>query len=207
MNNAPNQIATLDRGLNKLGEYWHSGQLKYGQFASFNGGDRIFLGGVNNGYHSATLITFDPTKIGGTTDLSLDLPYRAPLFSIFATGSRSHLSPLGPGTETCQVLFERTCVAKAKPHAEPYNRVIDLKVTEDRIIVRVAEGEREDTAATVVYEMDRHLNLIEAAPNTKFRQRHLELEREGLLDHAFSPQELKPLIHVLPGCEFVVQAK
>lgn len=81
--------------------------------------------------------------------------------------------------------------------------MIDLNVTDDRIIVRVAEGEREATPENVVYEMDRHLNLIEADPNTKFRQRHFELERAGLLDHAFSMQELKPLIHVLPGCEFV----
>ena len=67
----------------------------------------------------------------------------------------------------------------------------------------VAEGEKEESRIRVVYEMDRHLNLVEAAATTEFRHPHMELERAGLLDHAFSPQELKPLIHVLPGCEFV----
>jgi hypothetical protein len=51
--------------------------------------------------------------------------------------------------------------------------------------------------------MDRHLNLVLAFPNAKCQQRHLELERARLLDHAFSMDELKPLIHVLPGAEFV----
>ncbi len=203
LNEAPDQVAVLDSSLKRTGEYWHAGQLRYGQFARYKGHDRIFLAGVNNGYHSATLVAFDPNNVKGTTDLNAALPDRAPLFSILATGTRGHLSPLSVGTETCRVLFERTCLAKAKPYREPYNRVIDLNVTDDRIIVRVAEGEREATPENVVYEMDRHLNLIEADPNTKFRQRHFELERAGLLDHAFSMQELKPLIHVLPGCEFV----
>ena len=207
MNQAPNQIAVLDSRLNKVSEYWHAGELKYGQFATYEGRDRIFFAGVNNGYHSATLVVFDPANINGTTDLSVGLPDRTPLFAILAAGTKAHLSRLGAGTETCRVIFERTCVARAKPYWEPYNRAINLKVTEDRIIVTVAEGESEETPATVVYEMDRHLNLIEAAPNTRFRQRHFELEKAGLLDHAFSLQELKPLIHVLPGCEFVQTAQ
>jgi len=206
-NYAPNQIAVLDSDFKEISEYWHTGHLKFGQFAQYNGQDRIFLGGVNNGYRSATLIAFDPNNIKGTSDLSADLPDRVPGFAVLGKGSRGHLSPLGAGTETCRVFFERTCVAKAKPYREPYNRVIGFTVNEDRIFVTVAEGEREDTPATVSYEMDRHLNLVEALPNTKFRQRHMELERAGLLDHSFSPQELKPLIHVLPGCEFVEKRK
>jgi DNA-binding winged helix-turn-helix (wHTH) protein len=206
MGQAPDQIAVLDGGFKKIGEYWHSGVLKYGQFARWNGHDRIFLGGVNNGYRSATLVAFDPNNVRGGTDLSLSLPDRMPVFTILATGTKSRLSPPGLGTETCRVLFQRTCVAKTKPHWEPYNRLIGLTVTEDRITVRVAEGEKEEMPETVVYELDRHLNLIEAAPTTQFRQRHFELERAGLLDHPFSIQEFKPLIRVLPGCEFVENA-
>jgi len=69
-NYAPNQIAVLDSDLKKISEYWHTGHLRYGQFAKYNGHDRLFLGGVNNGYHSATLVAFDPSNINGTTDLS-----------------------------------------------------------------------------------------------------------------------------------------
>jgi len=202
-NYAPNQIAVLDSDLKKISEYWHTGHLRYGQFAKYNGHDRLFLGGVNNGYHSATLVAFDPSNINGTTDLSFKLPDQRPDFAVYAAWSGGHLTPFGAGTETCRVLFERTCVAKATPHREPYNRVIGLTVREDRILVTVAEGEREDTPETITYEMDRHLNLVVAFPNTKFQQRHLELERAGLLDHSFSMEELKPLVHVLPGCEFV----
>jgi len=90
---------------------------------------------------------------------------------------------------------------------QPYNRATGLVVTDDRIRVEVTEGEREDTPAKVIYELDRHLNLAEAYPNMKFRQRHWELEKSGLLDHAFSLQELKPLVHVLPGCEFVLKSQ
>jgi len=203
MGQAPNQIAVLDGRLKKVSEYWHAGHLRHAQFAKYNGKDRIFLAGVNNGYHSAALVAFDPDHIKGTTDLSVALPDRAPLFAILAVGTKGHLSRLGAGTETCRVIFERTCVARARPYRRPYNRIISLAVTENRISVTVAEGESEQTPETIVYEMDRHLNLIEAYPNTKFRQRHFELEKAGLLDHAFSPQELKPLMHVLPGCEFV----
>ncbi len=207
MGESPNQITVLDGGFNKLGEYWSAGLLKYGQFATYHGHDRIFLGGVDNGYRSATVVAFDPDHVSGTTDLSLDLPDRMPIFAILATGERSHLSAPGPGTETCRVLFARTCVAKAKPKREPYNRVIDLRVNKDRIFVTVAESEKEDSRVRVVYEMDRHFNLVEAGPTTEFRQRHMELERAGLLDHAFSPEELKPLVRVLPGCEFVEREK
>jgi len=201
--NSDGTIAKPDSDLKKISEYWHTGHLKYGQFAKYNGLDRLFLGGVNNGYHSATLVAFDPNNINGTTDLSTKLPDRRPGFAVYASWSGGHLTPFGAGTETCRVLFERTCVTKATPHREPYNQVISLTVREDRILVMVDEGEREDTPETITYEMDRHLNLVVAFPNTKFQQKHLELERAGLLDHAFSPQELKPLIHVLPGCEFV----
>jgi hypothetical protein len=55
----------------------------------------------------------------------------------------------------------------------------------------------------VVDEMDRHFNLVEAGPTTEFRQRHMELENTGSLDHSFSLEELKPLVRVLPGCEFL----
>ena len=206
-NYAPNQIAVLDGGLNKISEYWHTGHLKYGQFAKYNGQDRLFLAGVNNGYHSATLVAFDPSKINGTTDLSMKLLDWMPTFAVYAGGSRGHITPFGAGTETCRVLFERTCVAKATPHREPYNRVISVTVNDERISVNVAEGEREDKPETILYELDRHLNLVTAFPNTKFQQRHLELEGLGLLDHHFSPEELKPLIHVLPGCEFVEKEK
>jgi hypothetical protein len=207
MGQAPDQIAVLDGGLKKLGEYWHAGVLGYGQFASYNGQERIFLGGVNNGYHSATLIAFDPNKIAGTTDLSVDLPDRALKFGLLKVGTREHLEPLGPGTETCRVIFTRTCIAKAKLHIEPYNRLVGLTVTDSRIFATIAESEKGESRVRVVYEMDRHLNLVEAAPTTEFRQRHSELERAGLLDHVFSAEELKPLIHVLPGCEFVEKRK
>lgn len=202
MGQAPDQIAVLDGALQKHGEYWHTGVLSYGQFVPYRGHDRIFLGGVNNGYHAATLVTFDPKNVAGTTDLTLDLPDRHPLFGLFAAGSRERLVTLGKGTETCRVIFSRTCIAKAKPKAEPYNRVTGLRVTDDRIFVTVTESEKGDSRVRVVYEMDRHLNLVEAGPTTEFQQRHQELEREGLLDHAYSVEELRPLIHVLPGCEF-----
>ncbi len=207
MGEAPDQIAVLDGSFNKLGEYWHSGELNYGQFAEYNGQDRIFLAGVNNGYRSATLVTFNPDNVDGTTDLSRDLPDQTPKFAILAVGNRRQLRKLGSGTETCRVLFERTCIAKAKPHREPYNRVADFRVTEDRVFVTVAEGEKEQSRIRVMYELDRHLNLVEAAPTTEFQQRHMELERAGLLDHTFSMEELKPLVHVLPGCEFVEKEK
>jgi hypothetical protein len=202
-NYAPNQIAVLGDDFKKTSEYWHTGHLRYGQFATYDGHDRLFLGGVNNGYRSATLIAFDPNNIHGTADLTLRMADWRPDFAVYAGGSREHLAPFGAGTETCRVLFERTCVAKANLHREPYNRVIGFTVKEDRISVTVAEGEREDTPQTITYELDRHLNLVLAFPNAKFQQRHLELQRLGLLDHSYSPDELKPLVHVLPGCEFV----
>jgi DNA-binding winged helix-turn-helix (wHTH) protein len=204
MNEAPNQIAVLNSKLQKVSEYWHTGQLSFGQFATYEGKERLFLGGVNNGYHSATLVTFDPKKISGTTDLSVNLPYRAPLFTVLAVGSPGHLSPLKAGTETCRVIFERSDVAKVKPYAQPYNRVVALKVADNDIVVIIAQSEKQDAAETTTYQLDRHLNLLDAYGNTGFRQRHVQLQQEGLLDHPYSNQELKSLVHILPGCEFVV---
>jgi hypothetical protein len=200
---APGQVAVLDRNLTMVSEYWHTGHLKSGQFANDNGQDRIFLGGVNNGYHAATLVSFDPKRISGTTDLTLNAPHQDERYAITMTGQRGHLTPLGTGSETCRVIFERSCIGKTQLYLKPYNRVLGFSVTPEHILVTVVESEHEEAPERILYELDRHMNFVDAVPNTEFRQRHRELERAGLLDHVFDVQELRPLVHVLPGCEFI----
>jgi hypothetical protein len=55
--------------------------------------------------------------------------------------------------------------------------------------------------------MDRQFSLIEGVANENFWQRHFEIQSAGLLDHEFSPQESKPMVHVLPRFEFVEKGK
>jgi hypothetical protein len=107
--------------------------------------DRIFLGGVNNGYRSATVVAFDPDHVSGTTDLSLDLPDRMTRVFNPRDGRQVAFVRTGTGNRDLPSSLRADVRCQSKTKREPYNRVIDVTVNKDRIFVTVAESEKEDS--------------------------------------------------------------
>ena len=192
---APDQIAALDSNGRLVGEYWHPGHLLYMELADLKhtGSPMLLLGGVNNGHHAATLLAFDPEHISGTaTNLS---------------DRRFGLQGLPPGTEERVLLFPRSCTMRLAPHPEPYNRVIDLRVTKERIFVVVVEGTSEANSKTIIYELDYDFHVISAVPSVELQNAHADLVRSGLLNHPFVPvesSEIKSRVTCLKGCQPVL---
>lgn len=171
----PDQVVALDGTGKQTGEYWHPGHLLHMTHADLDGdgNDELLIAGVNNAYHAATLLIFDPGKLGGA--------------SSFFTDYRLHLTGFAPGTEKAAVFFPRTCVGRL----EPYNRVWELKVIDNRIYAAVVEATAEENPRKILYELDSKLRVLSAMPTVEFQAAHRELEKAGTLDHALSDQEVE----------------
>ena len=193
---APNQVSVLDHELNPISEYWHPGHLFLGQAADLKGDGKvqIIMGGVNNGFHAATLVMFDAGSVSGTPTELQD-----PGFRLVGAGTKDHLVPLPVGTETCTVLIRRSDIARDKRKPQPFNRVVNLVVTKELIEVTVAESQSPSAFEQIVYRFDHSWNLVSIVPLISFYHKHQELESEGVLDHAFTMDELHPLI-TKKGC-------
>src|SRR5205085_485358 len=65
----PSQVAVLTPGGKLAGEYWHSGGLPQLAVADLDqdGRDEIYLAGINNARHAATLLVLDPQNLRGVT--------------------------------------------------------------------------------------------------------------------------------------------
>ena len=86
--------------------------------------------------------------------------------------------------EKAVVFFPRSCISLS----QHYTRVARLAVSNERIVVDVAEGE-DQRAPGFVYEFDYSLHLVNVtATGTQTLQRHQELEALGKLDHSFDLQ-------------------
>ncbi len=174
---APDQLAVLDPTGRLVSEYWHPGHLKHLAQADLNHNGRPLLlaGGVNNAYHSATLLIFDPTRVGGT----------AAVTDALSPGFGLRGFPLG--TESAIVQFPRTCVGRFKP----YNRVREVRVTRERLFVIVTEDVNELSPTGVIYELDYQLNVLSVVPLFELQAAHRELQKAGDLDHAFSAEDVE----------------
>lgn len=173
------QIASLDVRGQLVGEYWHPGHLLHLAEADLGktGRTQLLAGGVNNGYHSATLVVLDPLKIIGRTT-PVNLP-----------DGRFELVGMQSAHEQAVVLFPRSDVSKN----EPYTRVANLWATTNRIIVQVAEGTNEDTSPRLVYELDHGLHVVNVQGTDNFRRVHKTLESTGQLNHVLTQAELDQL--------------
>ncbi len=177
----PNQVAVLDGSGRLVGEYWHPGHLTIVTFAKLNGDSRqkLLLAGVNNAQHSATLVVFDVDRVHGTsTELA---------------NPRLGLQGLAPGTEEAVILFPRTCLVLEGPREEPYNRVVGLKVTDDRLELVVTPSIHPDDPRGLLYNLDYGLRVRSVVALPAFQQSHRELERAGVLKHSLYPDEIKQI--------------
>lgn len=178
---SPNQVAVLDGRGKLVGEYWHPGHLHSMAFADLggNGRQKLLLAGVNNAQHSATMIVFDPDHVGGTSTELADA----------SLGLRG----FAPGTEVAIVFFPRTCLVLEGPKRDPYNRVVGLTVTKDRLELVVTPGIDRSDPRGLLYDLDYDLRVRSVDALPQFQQSHLEMERAGILKHPLYPDEIKQI--------------
>jgi hypothetical protein len=177
----PSQVAVLNGRGKLIGEYWHPGWLRLIASADIDhsGNEKILLAGINNGEHSATLIVFDPARVSGTAKQLGDAKFGFP--------------GMPRGTEEAVVLFPRSCVSRLGPRSISYNRDSELRVTKDRIFVIVTEGFGEPEVPRLTYELDYDLNVLSVEPNEAFGWKHAEMEKQGILDHKLTPEDLRDI--------------
>ena len=176
MSRYPDQVVVLSHTGTVLGEYWHSGQLSYGDLADLDGdgNQEILLGGMSNGYHAATLVVLDPHDLGGAS-LEENPDYQ--------------LQGFPPGREKARLLFPRTCINR---RLHPYNWAQSLAFSGDRIKFSILEHQQVINAS-VVYYFDPRLSLIGLEFSDRLRSLHRELEAAGQLDHSLTDQEINEL--------------
>ena len=180
----PNQFVALSSGGRVLGEYWHSGHFTHMDLADLDGdgAEEVLLGGISNGYQAATLVVLDPLNLGGAS-LEENPEYQ--------------LEGLGPGKEKARLLFARTCINRK---FDMYNWVEDLAVQQHSI--KIGLKERLDfSRASVIYHLNRNLDLTDLVVSDRLKGLHRELESTGQLDHAWTDREMAELrkIRVLKG--------
>jgi hypothetical protein len=183
VNSDPCQIAVLDAAGQTLGQYWHSGFLPHMEITDLDGDDTqdVLLGGVNNGYHAATLVVLDSENVAGA--------------STQGKGDHTQLRDFGPGTEKAVILFPRTCISMVCCK-DTYNRVMRLNIPPNGAEVEVNEVEN-DLQASVIYRFDDHLNLISAEPSDHLKNLHNQMQASGKLDHALSQAEVDRLKNLI----------
>lgn len=175
----PDQVAVLDPEGRVLGEYWHPGHLLHLTQATLRSRDHpsVLLGGVNNGYHQATLVSLNPWQVSGVST-----PKNLPDWRFELIGMRA-------AQEEGVILFPRSCISRG----QPYTRVMEVRVTPDRIVATVTEGPHEERDPRIVYELDYGLQVVNVVPTDSAREKHRQLEASGELDHPYSLAEFAAL--------------
>jgi hypothetical protein len=173
----PNQVVLLEPRRGKIvSEYWHSGHLLYVAHADLNndGSEEILLAGVDNAERCGTLVVFDSREIDGSSH-----------------HPKVHLFGFRSGTEKAIVLFPRSCISR---YSE-YNRVIDLRITDQRrILVVVNEGISEvNNPGQMIYGLDYKLRVVSASPDGHLLEKHAELFRQKQVDHRWTDAETEDL--------------
>jgi hypothetical protein len=173
--NYPNQVAFLDVHGRVVGEYWHPGHLPYLRAADLANDGRmdLLMAGVSNGNHQATLVVLDPLKVVGLMTANE------------VRDERYQLLGMQPAKEKAVVLFPRSAFSAG----QDYTRAIHLRVTKERLLVYVAEGEGEGAPQVLLYELDNGLNVMDLTPlSSEVVFLYQGLRARGLVDHPFSEE-------------------
>jgi hypothetical protein len=145
----PCQVVALDKAGRPIGRYWHSGHLYHIGLVDLDGDgvEEVILGGVNVGYHQATLVALDPWHLTGA--------------STQAPGDPHQLQAYPRQIERAVLLFPRT---ELNELTEAFNFVMALWQEGENVQVSVRE-KRLGESGYVSYTLDQRLNLRTVTPS------------------------------------------
>ncbi|MBS1857563.1 MAG: hypothetical protein JST11_19500 [Acidobacteria bacterium] len=160
----PAQLAILDPAGKVVAEYWHRGHLTHIAVADLDGDGEpeILAGGVNDAPEigQATLLVFDHRHLAGATP--------------DAHGG-SYFQGIPPFPAKHTVFFPKSPISQGLE----FNRVREVVIQADRILVEVVEGTAEDGHEAVDYELNFRLEILNVTPDDAFLNRLRELQRQG----------------------------
>jgi hypothetical protein len=171
----PSPVAVLDSRGRLADEYWHSGHLRHVHLADFDGDGRneIFLVGISNGYHAATIVVLDPGRLGGASA---------------EQDAHFQLLDFPSATEAARVILPRTCLNRI---FEKYPVPVVVHWRETGFQIDTHEWQREG----VLFEFGYDLRVRQAGWRDASIAMHGRLRAEGKLDHDWSPRENEELYH------------
>jgi len=188
----PTLLLTLDVFGKVLGEYWSNGYIE--SVATGNrGGIPVWLvGATNNDSRGASLAIFSDTPQGSAPAAQPD--YRC--------------TSCAPGVPSEFLVIPRRCMAELS--IVNGQAIIDLAYTDDtgRVFVYVREGPLDADGrpqSDVIYSFDSATSQADALVAAGLLTHHRNLERSGVLDHAWSVAEEATLFPVKRwnGTQFV----
>jgi hypothetical protein len=161
-----------------LGEYWSDGYVEAVAEATWQGRPVLLVGGANNELKGASLALFDRDAFGG----------RAPASKAeYACAS----CPAGGPREV--LAFPTLCIMARKGGIASLHEA--WVEGGDRLVVQVTQaiarldGEPALSRVVVHYTLDRDFAPVLTSISPEFQSLHRLLEKQGLLDHEFGPED------------------
>lgn len=171
----PTQVALLSAEGRVISEYWHPGHLRQMAFLDLDhlGAPLLYLGGINNAEHRATLLAMTPDQLRGTAR------EQNPAYQFQDL-------PIAPAT--MRLLFPHACLTETLP----YNQVSHIEQMGKTLIVSVVEN-YEDRHTTMHYHINVSGAIERVEPVDSFLAVHAAWHQSGRVNHAWSPAELPAL--------------
>lgn len=162
---APAQVSLLSGDGKLLGEYWHFGHLPHIDFATREGHPLLYLGGISNNEHAATLIVLDPMLMHDVRQAS-----NGPFLGIERL------------KENARILFPRSTMNQ---RFESYNGINMIEVVPEGLNIHDQERFGNGIGlTTIIYHLDPNLRLKDIGASDLFT-----LDHEHLLPSPGTMQE------------------
>jgi hypothetical protein len=131
----PGALVLLAPNGQLLDEYWHPGHLSVLRIADRDGKPEIYAAGINNAWHTATLVVLDPNHLGGAAQEP-----QTPTYQFIG---------MPPAHEKRRITFPRSCLNQS---VDPFSAVADMWLTDDDI--NVETNERITSGAGIVHSFN-----------------------------------------------------
>lgn len=160
----PSILVLLDGGGKALSRFVHSGWITEIAALATAGGDRLLLGGISNSRGAAMLAVLDAAAAGGSSPEEPGSPYEC----VSCPAGRPLLYFVFPPTEL------------TRASGAPYNEVVEIQVTDQRVNVTTREGGK-GSDVTWTYELSHDFELLRVLPSDNYWPRLTATRRAGKL--------------------------
>jgi hypothetical protein len=184
----PTQVSVLDAADGSvISQYWHLGHIgtEPGLLAvadvNQDGSPELYLVGISNAHHRATLVVLDPLTMRGAAEEQNGLP---------------QLQGFGRPNEIARILFRRSAMNVADSEWNIGERVW---VTPESVTVSIGETFRSDVEAAVIYDLSLDLSYTRLTLNSVFPMVHQQFLEEGAISISLEEQ-----VRRLSGVDYLV---